>query len=93
VTNGTVSAVVGDGGTGYVGGIFSQVRPNNPGGAATLTGAGPGTVVTVMDALGRPVTPDLADASGAAALALPAGLPAGVYVVRAGARAVRLTVE
>ncbi len=63
------------------------------GGAATLTGAQPGTVVTVYDALGRPVTSATADASGTAALVLSAGQPAGVYVVRAGTRAVRLTVE
>jgi hypothetical protein len=63
------------------------------GGAATLTGAQPGTAVTVFDALGRPVTATTADAAGTAALALPAGTPAGVYVVRAGARAVPLTVE
>ena len=68
------------------------------GGAASLTGAAPGTVVTVYDALGRPVATTTADASGTAALALqagsyPVGLPAGVYVVRAGSRAVRLAVE
>ena len=62
-------------------------------GAATLTGALPGAVVTVYDALGRAVTSATADASGTAALALPAGLPAGVYVVRAGGKALRLTVE
>ena len=50
-------------------------------------------VVTVYDALGRPVATATADANGTAALVLPAGLPAGVYVVRAGSRAVRLTVE
>ena len=63
------------------------------GGAATLTGAQPGTVVTVHDGLGRLVTTATADAAGTAVLVLPAGLPAGVYVVRAGAKAVRLTVE
>ena len=63
------------------------------GGAATLTGALPGTVATVFDALGRPVATATADASGTAALALPAGLPAGVYLVRAGSKAVRMTVE
>ncbi|MDB5269519.1 MAG: hypothetical protein JWP58_2559 [Hymenobacter sp.] len=61
--------------------------------AATLTGALPGTVVTVYDALGREVTSAPADAAGTAALVLPAGLPAGVYVVRAGSQALRLTVE
>ncbi|WP_277881394.1 proprotein convertase P-domain-containing protein [Hymenobacter cyanobacteriorum] len=63
------------------------------GGAATLTGTVPGAVVTVTDALGRPVATATADASGAAALKMPAGLPAGLYVVRAGGKALRLTVE
>jgi hypothetical protein len=67
--------------------------PNPAHGAATLTGALPGAVVTVDDALGRPVTSATADAAGTARLTLPAGLPAGVYVVRAGASALRLTVE
>ncbi|MDQ2771363.1 MAG: IPT/TIG domain-containing protein [Bacteroidota bacterium] len=68
--------------------------PNpTPGSAATLTGALPGTLVTVFDALGRLVTSAPADASGTAALALPAGLPTGVYVVRVGSKALRLTVE
>jgi hypothetical protein len=61
------------------------------GGAATLLGAAPGTVVTVFDAVGRAVATAPADASGTAAL--PGGLPAGVYVVRAGQQALRLTVE
>jgi hypothetical protein len=64
-----------------------------PNGAATLTGAQPGAAVTVFDALGRAGTSATADAAGTAALALPAGLPTGVYVVRAGNKAVRLTVE
>ncbi|PJJ58955.1 right-handed parallel beta-helix repeat-containing protein [Hymenobacter chitinivorans] len=63
------------------------------GGAATLTGGQPGTVVTVLDALGRPVTSATTDAAGTAALKLPAGLAAGIYVVRNGTRALRLTVE
>ncbi len=62
-------------------------------GTATLAGALPGTVVAVYDALGRAVASAPADATGTAALALPAGLPAGVYVVRAGSKALRLTVE
>lgn len=64
-----------------------------PGGAATLAGGQPGTQVRVFDALGRFVTAASADAAGMAALALPAGLPAGVYVVRAGTQALRLSVE
>ncbi|MDO7845919.1 T9SS type A sorting domain-containing protein [Hymenobacter sp. M29] len=78
--------------TGAAAGLSLYPNPAH-GGAATLTGAAPGAAVTVVDALGRPVTTATADASGTARLALPAGLPAGVYVVRAGPKAVRLTVE
>ena len=67
--------------------------PNPARSAATLTGAVPGTVVTVFDALGRLVTSASADAAGTAALVLPAGQATGVYVVRAGAKALRLVVE
>ncbi|GAB3876219.1 hypothetical protein GCM10028824_33540 [Hymenobacter segetis] len=67
--------------------------PNPAKTGATLTGAVPGTVATVFDALGRQMTSAKADAAGMATLALPAGLPAGVYVVRAGNTALRLTVE
>jgi len=62
-------------------------------GAATLFGAVPGTWVTVYDTLGRQVAETLVDTKGTAALALPAGQPAGVYVVRAGNKALRLSVE
>ena len=62
-------------------------------GRTTLTGAPAGTVVRVFDALGRLVTAAPTDATGTAALVLPAGLPTGVYVVRAGRKALRLTVE
>ncbi|SHJ62337.1 Por secretion system C-terminal sorting domain-containing protein [Hymenobacter daecheongensis DSM 21074] len=58
-----------------------------------LTGAAPGARVAVYDALGRAVASATADVAGTAALALPAGLPAGVYVMRAGGRTLRLTVE
>ena len=65
-----------------------QLFPNpSHGVAATLTGAVPGTVVTVFDALGRLVLTAPADATGTAALAT------GVYVVHVGAKALRLTVE
>jgi hypothetical protein len=63
------------------------------GGAATLTGALPGTVVRLFDALGREVTTATTDASGTARLVLPSGLAAGVYVVRSGSQTLRLTVE
>ncbi|GAB3859981.1 hypothetical protein GCM10028822_37410 [Hymenobacter terrigena] len=70
-----------------------SLYPNPTTGAATLIGAQPGTRVTVYDALGRPVLTAPADATGTATLALPAGLPTGVYVLRAGNQALRLTVE
>ncbi|MCR5887792.1 FG-GAP-like repeat-containing protein [Hymenobacter sp. J193] len=70
-----------------------SVFPNPTQGSATLTGAAPGTAVTVLDALGRPVLSATADGAGRAVLALPAGLPAGVYVVRSGARTVKLVRE
>ena len=78
-----------------VGGPATLALFPNPthGGAATLTGAAPGTTVRVYDALGREVLAAPADASGTAALALPAGLPTGVYVVRVGSKALRLAVE
>ncbi|MBH8558496.1 FG-GAP-like repeat-containing protein [Hymenobacter negativus] len=67
--------------------------PNPTTSGATLLGAQPGTAVTVYDALGRPVATATADASGTAALTLPVGLPAGVYLVRVGDKALKLTVE
>jgi len=63
------------------------------GGAATLTGAAPGTAVTVFDALGREVLATTADAAGTAALVPLRGLATGIYVVRAGSKTLRLTVD
>ncbi|NML66047.1 T9SS type A sorting domain-containing protein [Hymenobacter sp. RP-2-7] len=68
-----------------------SLYPNPTPGAATLSGAAAGALVQVLDALGRVVATATADANGTATL--PAGLPAGVYVVRAGAQPLRLTVE
>ena len=59
------------------------------GGAATLTGAVPGMVVQVLDALGRVVAQATADAQGTARLLLPSGM----YVVRTGGKALHLAVE
>jgi len=67
--------------------------PNPAQRAVTLTGALPATRVTLFDALGRLVTSVTTDATGTAALTLPAGLAAGVYGVRTGTRIMRLTVE
>ena len=70
-----------------------RVFPNPACAAATLLGAAPGAPVEVVDGLGRRVSTAIADALGSATLALPAGLAGGVYVVRVGAQAARLTVE
>ncbi len=67
--------------------------PNPTTNAATLTGARPGTLVTVYDAVGRQVLAATADATGTTVLVLPAGYATGVYVVRTGTKALRLTVE
>ncbi|MBO2012781.1 M4 family metallopeptidase [Hymenobacter negativus] len=60
---------------------------------AFVTGATPDAAVTLFDALGRTVATAQAGATGQAELHLPVGLAAGVYVVRSGAQATRLTVE
>ncbi len=62
-----------------------------PGGAATLSGVAPGAMVQVLDGLGRAVATATADGTGTAHVA--AGLAPGVYVVRAGSAALRLTVQ
>ncbi|TVT41261.1 T9SS type A sorting domain-containing protein [Hymenobacter setariae] len=67
--------------------------PNPASDKATLTGATPSAPVRVLDALGRVLLTTTTDAAGSAQLALPAGLPGGVYIVRAGQQATRLTVE
>ena len=67
--------------------------PNPVRTAATLTGANAHAVVRVLDALGRFVATATANAAGTAELRLPAGLAGGIYVVRVGARALRLVVE
>lgn len=66
--------------------------PNPATQTATLTGAVPGAPVTVLDAVGRLVLRMPADGIGTATLVLPAGLAAGVYVVRTGQQTLRLTV-
>jgi hypothetical protein len=65
--------------------------PNPTTQATTLTGAAPGAPVTVLDAVGRLVLNAQTDGTGSAALVLPAGLAKGVYLVRVGAKALRLT--
>ncbi|MVN75178.1 T9SS type A sorting domain-containing protein [Hymenobacter sp. HMF4947] len=67
--------------------------PNPTHTAATLVGAKAGATVQVYDALGRLVYTTTAEATGTAALALPAGLPTGVYLVRSGSQTARLGIE
>ena len=65
----------------------------NPGRTTALHGAAPGGAVQVLDALGRQVLAATADATGTAQLRLPATLAPGVYLVRTGRQALRLSVE
>ena len=67
-----------------------QLWPNPATGPAMLSGASPGQLVQVYDALGRIVLSTKAGATGTASLLLPTGL----YLVRAGVRpALRLAIE
>ncbi|RZJ93191.1 MAG: T9SS type A sorting domain-containing protein [Hymenobacter sp.] len=61
--------------------------------AATICGAVPNQVVQVLDAQGRLVSTTTASVLGRAQLVVPAVLPAGLYVVRVGQQALRLSVE
>jgi hypothetical protein len=67
--------------------------PNPATRATTLVGATAGAPIYVIDALGCTVATTTADATGTAELPLPTGIASGVYVVRAGGQALRLTVE
>ena len=68
-----------------------SLYPNPARGAATVAGLAPKASLQIIDLLGRPVATATADATGAATL--PAGLRPGVYLVRSGTQAERLTVE
>ncbi len=67
--------------------------PNPARAEVAVWGAAAEASVQVFDALGRSVIAAAADVGGTARLALPAGLPPGVYIVRSGTQARRLTVE
>lgn len=68
-----------------------SLYPNPAPGPATLNGTAAGATVLVLDALGRRVATATANASGTATL--PGGLPAGLYLVRAGTVTLRWGVE
>ncbi|GAA4502435.1 hypothetical protein GCM10023172_25830 [Hymenobacter ginsengisoli] len=68
-----------------------SLYPNPSGTRTTLVGAVAGANVQVLDALGRVVHTEIADASGTAKLVLPANTPKGLYLVRIGSQTIRLT--
>ncbi|MCA8829702.1 T9SS type A sorting domain-containing protein [Hymenobacter pini] len=76
-----------------VGLLTLALFPNPTTGATTLTGAQAGEAVTMLDAVGRVVLITQTNAAGTAVLQLPASRATGVYVVRVGAKALRLKVE
>ncbi|RZK56380.1 MAG: T9SS type A sorting domain-containing protein, partial [Hymenobacter sp.] len=80
-------------GTAAQGAAGLALFPNPAHSAATLTGAEAGAPVQLLDVLGRVVLTTKADATGQAALALPASLTHGVYLVRTGTRTIRLVLE
>ena len=67
--------------------------PNPARGAVQVLGAAAGALLEVFDATGRRISTATAGADGTALLALPAGLAAGVYVVKSGSQVQRLMVE
>lgn len=66
--------------------------PNPTYGTTTLTGTQPRAIVVVLDAVGCLVASFTADTQGIGILALPTSLTSGVYTVRTGNSAMRLTV-
>ena len=69
------------------------VYPNPARTAITIAGLPPGQPVRMLDLLGRLVLRGTVPKQGELYLALPAGLPIGLYLVRAGAQTQRLVVE
>ena len=68
-------------------------NPARAAAAVTVAGLPAGTPATVFDTLNRPVATATADATGTAQLVLPAGLASGMYILKSGTQAQRLTVE
>ena len=69
------------------------VYPNPAHTTVTIAGLRPGQVVQVLDVLGRTVLTGEVPGQGDLQMPLPAGLPVGLYLVRAGALARHLVVE
>jgi hypothetical protein len=70
-----------------------SLYPNPASRAVQLAGLPAGQAVQLLDALGRTVATTTADAAGKARLSWPAEVASGVYLVRAGTMARRLTIE
>lgn len=70
-----------------------SLYPNPASRAVQLAGLPAGQAVQLLDALGRTVATTTADAAGKARLSWPAEVASGVYLVRAGTLARRLTIE
>lgn len=73
--------------------LLFSLYPNPARGAATVVGLAPRASLQITDLLGRTLASTTADATGTATLGLPASLRPGVYLVRSGTQAERLTVE
>ncbi|MDO7850753.1 SBBP repeat-containing protein [Hymenobacter convexus] len=72
--------------------LFS-VYPNPAHRNMTVTGLSPKQAIQMLDALGRVILVGTMPEHGDMQLELPAGLPAGLYIVRAGKEARRVVVE
>jgi hypothetical protein len=70
-----------------------SLYPNPASRAVQLAGLPAGQAIQLIDALGRTVVTATADATGKARLSWPAEVASGVYIVRAGTQARRLTIE
>mgnify|MGYP004518215719 CR=1 FL=1 len=70
-----------------------RLYPNPARTAVTVAGLRAGAAVQVLNALGQTVVWGVADATGTAQLALPAGLVSGIYVVRSDRQTRSLAVQ
>lgn len=70
-----------------------EVWPNPSGGGVVSVRGVPGQPVQLLDVLGRALASGRLSGGGVLALPLPAGLPAGVYLVRSAGQVRRLVVE
>jgi hypothetical protein len=76
-------------------GLASSLRlwPNPAHGTVVVAGLAPGQMAQLYDLTGRLILTATSPRSGPLQLALPASIPAGIYVVRGGGQARRLALE